>query len=78
MYLHIGNDTVVKTNQIIVILDRKLHSSSNLLQEYLESKDVTDLSNGSFKSIIVTVDKIYLSPLGTGILKKKTLIGGRF
>ncbi|PLT33221.1 extracellular matrix regulator RemB [Bacillus sp. V5-8f] len=75
MYLHIGEDILVKTDDVIAILDKQLLQSSPIMQEFLEKKqEVTvNLAKGSIKSIVVTEKNIYYSPLASGTLKKRSL-----
>lgn len=42
MYLHIGEDILVKTDDVIAILDKKSLQASPIMSEFLEKKsDVT-------------------------------------
>ena len=65
MYLHIGEDILVKTDDVIAILDKKLLQASPIMSEFLEKKsDVTyHLAKNSVKSIVVTDKQVYYSPL---------------
>lgn len=74
MYIHIGEDLDIRGQDIIAILDRESAGSSALVEEFLQrnSKNIINLSKKSVKSIVVTVDKIYLSPLASGTLKKRS------
>jgi extracellular matrix regulatory protein B len=76
MYLHVGEDILVETKDIIAILDKESVKSSPLLQEFIDQQveRIIDISKGSFKSIVVTCDHIYYSPLASGTLKKKSLV----
>lgn len=75
MYLHIGNDTVVKTSEIVAILDAKLLDSSPLLKEFISENDVIHLADHPpAKSIVITNNHIYLSSLGSAALKRKSSI----
>jgi extracellular matrix regulatory protein B len=75
MYLHIGEDILVKTDDVIAILDKKLLQSSPIMSEFLEKRiDVTyHLAKNSLKSIVVTDKKVYYSPLASATLKKRSL-----
>ncbi|MGG0248042.1 extracellular matrix/biofilm biosynthesis regulator RemA family protein [Peribacillus frigoritolerans] len=75
MYLHIGEDILVKTDDVIAILDKKLLQASPIMSEFLEKKsDVTShLAKNSVKSIVVTDKQIYYSPLASSTLKKRSL-----
>ena len=73
MYLHIGNDTVVKISEIVAILDAKLLDSSPLLKEFISENDVIHLADyPPAKSIVITNNHIYLSSLGSAALKRKS------
>ncbi|WP_409303568.1 extracellular matrix regulator RemB [Peribacillus sp. SCS-155] len=75
MYLHIGEDILVKTDDVIAILDKQLLQSSPIFQEFLNKKEgmTTNLAKGSVKSIVVTDKHVYYSPLASGTLKKRSL-----
>ncbi|MGE6379692.1 extracellular matrix regulator RemB [Peribacillus muralis] len=75
MYLHIGEDILVKTDDVIAILDKKLLQGSPIMNEFLEKKsDVTShLTKNSVKSIVVTDKQVYYSPLASATLKKRSL-----
>lgn len=74
MYLHIGEDTLVRTSEIIAILDKESASHSEILDEFLSyRKQMTvNLSKKEYKSIVITTEQIYYSPLAAGTLKKRT------
>ncbi|CAM3944893.1 extracellular matrix regulator RemB [Mesobacillus zeae] len=72
MYLHVGEDTLVRTRDVIAILDKESASSSPILEEFLRGQEAVNLSKAEYKSIVVTCDKIYYSPLASGTLKKRS------
>ena len=72
MYLHVGNDTVVKTSELVAVLTAKMVNDSPLLQKFLTENKVIDLAEGNPKSIVITVHHIYLSPIGSTALKRKS------
>lgn len=65
---------MVRSSDVITILDRQLLKSSSIVNEFLDvQKDrVVELSNGNTKSVVVTVDNIYFSPLSSSTLKKRS------
>ncbi|MDQ7860044.1 DUF370 domain-containing protein [Peribacillus frigoritolerans] len=76
MYLHIGEDILVKTDDVIAILDKKLLQASPIMSEFFGEKksDVTShLAKNSVKSIVVTDKQVYYSPLASSTLKKRSL-----
>ena len=74
MYLHIGEDTLVRTSEIIAILDKESASHSEILAEFLSyrKQKTVNLSKKGYKSIVITTEQIYYSPLAAGTLKKRT------
>ena len=73
MFMIIGNDEVIKTNEIICILDYQLMKTAKKLQLLKKQKNniylVEDEEN--IKSIIITIGHIYYSPFSTHTLKKR-------
>ncbi|MEK5440135.1 MULTISPECIES: extracellular matrix regulator RemB [Fredinandcohnia] len=74
MFIHLGDNVMVRSSDVITILDRQLLKSSSIVNEFLDvQKDrVVELSNGNTKSVVVTVDKVYYSPLSSSTLKKRS------
>lgn len=74
MYVHLGEDILVRTCDIIAILDKETVKSSEYIKELLERnrKNVVHLTKGSFKSVIITESNVYYSPLASGTLKKRS------
>ena len=72
MYLHVGNDTVVKASELVAVLNAKMLNVSPYLQKFLHQNKVIDLTEGNIKSIVVTIHHIYLSPIGSTALKRKS------
>ncbi|MEH7334574.1 extracellular matrix/biofilm biosynthesis regulator RemA family protein [Neobacillus drentensis] len=74
MYIHIGEDHNIRAKDIITILDKESANQSELVEEFLNhhKEKVMNLSKNPFKSIIITFDKVYLSPIASGTLKKRS------
>lgn len=73
MFIYIGNDLVVESTYIISILDAQLERTSSKLQRIVKvSKDKVQLhgDKATAKSIVVTDNALYYSPLSTLTLKK--------
>lgn len=73
MYIHIGEDIDIRGSDLIAILDRKSVNSTVFIEEFLQRnrKNIIDLSKKSVKSIVITKDKVYLSPLASETLKNR-------
>lgn len=74
MYVHIGENILVRTSEIITILDKQTVESSPISKEFLErQKAMTNGKGSSYKSIVITKDTIYFSPIASNTLKKRTV-----
>ncbi|MBM7606736.1 DUF370 domain-containing protein [Metabacillus litoralis] len=76
MYIHLGDNFVVPSKEVVMILDRQSSLESPIVDEFFTKQQdkIVELSSGDAKSIIVTFDKIYFSPLSSGTLKKRAEI----
>ena len=74
MYLHVGEEVLVRTRDIIAILDIDSANSSPYMEEFINSQkeQIVHLAKGTVKSIVVTGNHIYYSPLASGTLKKRS------
>lgn len=74
MYIHIGEDLNIRAKDIITILDKGSVKTSHLTEEFLahHERKVVNLSKSAYKSVVITSDKVYLSPIASGTLKKRT------
>ncbi|SFP90420.1 extracellular matrix regulator RemB [Salibacterium halotolerans] len=74
MFIHLGGDTVIRSKDVITIVDQDTHDSSSITQQFLSSRkeeDVERISAEQTKSVVVTTEKIYLSPISTLTLKRR-------
>jgi len=75
LFIHLGENVIVHSSDVITILDQQLLKSSSIVNEFLDNhkSKIVEIANGKVKSVVVTVDKIYFSPLSSGTLKKRSL-----
>jgi len=79
VYLYIGQETVIKTSNIVGIFDLESTSVSRVTKEYLKKSqdngDVVTVSQELPKSFIVCKErkrqKLYISQISTTTLKKR-------
>lgn len=78
MYLHIGKNIILKTKDIIGIFDINIQKSkeiSNIVGQLAEKNQITDVSDGIKKSLILIKDgnivKGYLSNISSVTLAKR-------
>jgi hypothetical protein len=69
LFLHIGEDVSVPAKDIIFILDLKSIDAGIASREFLEiSRDedlVTEIGPGDPKSLVLTTERAYLSPISS-------------
>lgn len=75
MYLHIGEDTLIKDKEIIGIFDMDTSTVNKATRDYLKKaetdKRVIYVNYDLPKCFVVTDNKVYVSPINTGTLNKR-------
>lgn len=76
MYLHLGNQSIVRTSSILMILDMDNATVSHITRAYLtaasKQKKVVSATDEVPKSMVILTDgKVYLSQLSSSVLKKR-------
>ena len=77
MFIHLGGDTVVSKEEVIAILNMQLVNKSEINREFIElAEDDGFISSiakkDAPKSFIITTKKVYLSPISSTTLKKRS------
>ncbi|RXJ02851.1 DUF370 domain-containing protein [Anaerobacillus alkaliphilus] len=76
MFIHLGGDTVIRSKDVIAILDRQVETSETT-GEFLDyngqQNKVEEIAKDMTKSIVITTDKVYLSPISSSTLKRRAL-----
>lgn len=77
MFLHIGGDLVVRSKDIIAILDinntdENIEKSRYFNKGVEKETEVVKIANESIKSIILTKEKVFYSPISSLTLKKRS------
>ncbi|GGC94794.1 hypothetical protein GCM10007216_26890 [Thalassobacillus devorans] len=75
MFIHIGDDQVIRSKDVVAIIDHNLISSSSIIEEMIynqrKEKNVVEMQTQEAKAIVITEDRIYFSPLSVMTLKKR-------
>lgn len=75
MFIDIGNDTIIRTKEVVLIVDYEIITSSSFMERSLKrskkNKKVIQIDS-TVKSVVYLDDKIYLSPLSVSILNKRS------
>lgn len=75
MFIHIGNDNVIRSQEVIAIIDSDLFSSVSGVHQMIEAWKKERKVSGpeeKAKSIMLTEDHIYFSSLSVATLKKRS------
>lgn len=74
MFIHIGNDNVIRSQDVVAIIDYNLISSSTIMEEMMENTGKEKKVVGptvDAKSVMITKEIIYYSTLSVSTLKKR-------
>ncbi|MBD1379867.1 extracellular matrix regulator RemB [Metabacillus arenae] len=74
MYIHLGDNFVVPSREVVMILDYYSSQASPFYQEFMDRQksQFVHLSQSEPKSIVITTEHIYFSPLGSSTLKRRS------
>ncbi|WP_158738370.1 extracellular matrix regulator RemB [Alteribacillus sp. YIM 98480] len=81
MFIHLGGDTVIRSKDVVAILDQDTHDSSSITKQFLsshENRDVIEISKELTKSVVVTIDRVYLSPISSLTLRRRAQVVSEF
>jgi extracellular matrix regulatory protein B len=74
MFIHLGGDTVVRSNDVVAIIDNHM-DSSKITKEFLDQKASEQLliriSKEETKSYVIMPDRVYCSPISSLTLKRR-------
>ena len=75
MYLHIGEDTVIRDRDIIGIFDMDTSTVNKATRDYIkkaeQEKRVVYVNYDLPKCFVVTDKKVFISPINTSTLSKR-------
>jgi extracellular matrix regulatory protein B len=78
VYIHLGGEKIIRTSQLVAIFDISIEQSSKLSKQFVvhaqKNKEVETIGEEDPKSIVVTEQKVYYSPISTSTLKKRAHI----
>jgi len=78
LYIHLGGEKIVRVSEVVAIFDVSIQQFSKLTQQFLEhlrqAKRAETIGDEEPKSIVVTADKVYYSPISSATLKRRTTI----
>ncbi|GIP50971.1 MULTISPECIES: extracellular matrix regulator RemB [Paenibacillus] len=78
MYIHLGGEKVILSSELVAIFDISIEKSSKISKQFvshaIKEKHVMRIGEEEPKSIVVTKNTVYYSPISSATLKKKSNI----
>lgn len=82
MFIHLGENVVVQTRDVVAIFDYEIAKESEDTLEFLnyhkEHQNLETISDELIKSIVLTTQEVFLSPLSSITLKRRAKINNNF
>jgi len=76
MYIHLGGEKVILSSELVAIFDISIEKSSKISKQFvshaIQEKNVVRIGEEEAKSIVITKNTVYYSPISSSTLKKKT------
>ncbi|WP_209125228.1 extracellular matrix regulator RemB [Alkalihalobacillus sp. BA299] len=78
MFIHLGGDTVIRSKDVVAILNSDMKESSGITKEFInahyKANYVIQISEEITKSIVITKEKVYYSPISSVTLKRRAQV----
>lgn len=75
MYIHLGGDTMIRSNHLIAIFDLCMEQasvrSSNYIDDFINKENIKKIGKEKPKSLVITEGQIFYSPISSSTLKKR-------
>ncbi|UTR16588.1 DUF370 domain-containing protein [Salipaludibacillus sp. LMS25] len=75
MFIHLGGDMVLKAERIVAILDHNSQDLSaenqEMMKDHKKRKATIRVTDDTPKSMVITKEDIYLSPISSHTLKRR-------
>ncbi|MBU8905753.1 extracellular matrix regulator RemB [Desertibacillus haloalkaliphilus] len=82
MFIHLGGDTVIRSKDVVAILDSEMENTSSDTTDFLDafrkSNQIIEISEDLTKSIVVTEEHVYFSPISSVTLKRRAQVISEF
>lgn len=75
MFIHLGGEKIIRTSELVGIFDLSIEKTSKVTKQFTSQADkekrVEVIGEEECKSLVVTLDKVYYSPISSTTLKKR-------
>ncbi|MEX2461543.1 MAG: extracellular matrix/biofilm biosynthesis regulator RemA family protein [Paenibacillaceae bacterium] len=75
MFIHLGGEKIIRATELIAIFDLSIEKTSKISKQFIshaeKEKKIETIGDEDSKSLIVTMNKVYYSPISSSTLKKR-------
>lgn len=75
MFIHLGGEKIIRASELIAIFDISIEKSSKISKQFIlqaiKDKKTEQIGEEDCKSLVVTKNKVYYSPISSTTLKKR-------
>jgi hypothetical protein len=75
MFIHLGGDKIIRASELIAIFDLSIEKSSKISKQFIQQankdKRTEFIGEEECKSLVVTRNKVFYSPISSTTLKKR-------
>ncbi|NEW07261.1 DUF370 domain-containing protein [Paenibacillus sp. SYP-B3998] len=75
MFIHLGGEKIIRASELIAIFDISVEKSSKISKQFIQQaakdKKTEQIGEEECKSLVVTQNKVYYSPISSTTLKKR-------
>lgn len=75
MFIHLGGEKIIRTSELVGIFDLSIEKMSKVTKQFTSQaeldKKVEVIGEEECKSLVVTLDKVFYSPISSATLKKR-------
>lgn len=77
MFIHLGGEKVIRTSELIAIFDLSIEKNSKISKQFIshaqKEKKIETIGEEDSKSLVVTKNKVFYSPISTTTLRKRAI-----
>jgi extracellular matrix regulatory protein B len=75
MFIHLGGEKIIRATELIAIFDLSMEKTSKISKQFIshaeKEKKIEMIGEEDSKSLVVTINKVYYSPISSSTLKKR-------
>jgi hypothetical protein len=75
MFIHLGGEKIIRASELIAIFDLSIEKSSKISKQFIQHAGKQNLveiiGEEESKTLVVTENKVYYSPISSTTLKKR-------